>query len=114
MRYRLRTLLIVLALGPLVIAWTLPPAIRAVNDWLWRSEPTQTDFERVVEQLLADTQCRSAMRGGLLHGKLIDDFGEQPRERRSPLSDEPSLADEIDRLFPPEESKVGASDQPGR
>jgi len=113
MQYRLRTLLIVLALGPLVIAWTLPPAIRAVNDWLRRSEPTRTDYERAVEQLLADVERRSATRG-LLHGKLIDDFGEQSRDGLPALADEPSLADEINRLFPPEETKAGASDKPSR
>jgi len=43
------------------------------------------------------------MRGGLLlHDRLIDDFGEQPRDRLPALADEPSLADEIRLLFPPE------------
>jgi len=34
MRYRLRTLLIVLALGPPAIAFTAPPLIRAIQEWL--------------------------------------------------------------------------------
>ena len=68
MRYRLRTLLIMLALGPLVIAWTAPPVIRAVHDWLGSSEPTQEDFDRAVKQLLAETISRSSRRGGhLIH-----------------------------------------------
>jgi hypothetical protein len=37
MRYRLRTLLIVLALGPPVLAWFVWPAVRAQYvAWQWR------------------------------------------------------------------------------
>jgi hypothetical protein len=88
MRYHLRTLLIVLAIGPLVIGWTLPPAIRAVHDRLWRSEPTQADFERVVAQLLAETTSRSAIRGG-----FHNDLWERPLDCHPALANEPSLAD---------------------
>ena len=33
-RYRLRSLLIVLALGPPAIAFTAPPLVRAIQEWL--------------------------------------------------------------------------------
>jgi hypothetical protein len=61
MRYRLRTLLIVLALGPLIIGWTCPPVFRAVSDWLRRDEIAQAEFDRILEQLLTDTAIRSSL-----------------------------------------------------
>jgi hypothetical protein len=117
MRFRLRTLLIVLAVGPVIIGWTFPPVYRAISDWLRRDEiaqAEQAEFERAVQQLLAETIARSREihEHGLLHGRLIDEFGEQLHDLHAIRPDEPSLADEINRLFPSEATKAGTSDKP--
>jgi len=109
MQFRLRTLLIVLAVGPVIIGWTIPPVFRAVSDWLRREEIAQAEFERMVEQLLVETASRSALRdSSLLHGRLIDDFGPEPLDSLPPIP----LSDEIELLFPCDEINSGASDNP--
>jgi hypothetical protein len=69
MRFRLRTLLIVLAVGPMVLWWTVPPAIRVVQDWI-RPEPTAEEFDRLVAELFSDTFSRPAKRGSGLADEL--------------------------------------------
>ena len=109
MRFRLRTLLIVLAVGPLIIGWTFPPVFRAVSDWLRRDEIAQAEFERVVEQLLAETASRSALRDSSFLGvRLIDDFGPEQLEALPPIP----LSAEMEELFPSDEINSGNTPAP--
>jgi hypothetical protein len=106
MRYRLRTLLIVLVLGPPRIGWTCPPVLRAVTDWLRGDEIAQSEFDRILEQLLVETTSRSSLHeSSLFHGRLIDDFGPRPLDSLPPIP----LSDEIKLLFPSDNINSGAS-----
>ena len=43
MRYRLRTLMILTALGPLLLAWVVPPMIHRYRQW---------QFDRLIDEIV--------------------------------------------------------------
>jgi hypothetical protein len=83
MRFRLRTLLIVLALGPPVLGLACPRFMRDYN--AWRTERAEradrAKLDAVLAELLDDCAKRPSIHGGLLQ----DLYGEQPRAMEAPV-----------------------------
>jgi len=81
-RYKLRTLLIVLTLGPPVLGLACPRLIRDYKAWRReRAERAErAESEAVLAQLIDDCAKRPSIRGGLLK----DLYGEQPPAKEAP------------------------------
>ena len=82
-RYKFRTLLIVLFLGPPVLGLACPRLMRDYNTWRReRAERAErAELDAAMAELLDDIAKRPSIRGGLLQ----DLYGEQPPAMEAPV-----------------------------